>query len=81
MNVTIRCGDKFYVANVTVDWATIHNNYAMVSCGLTVGEDLTKQSFDWLMRRGRLTEITRDEWNHKGCQSACIKRGDKECRW
>lgn len=81
INVSIRDGDKYYRASVTTDWYKRHNNYAMVSIGLKVGEDLTRGSFNRLQAAGRLREITREQWSHSGCQSACKLRGDATCRW
>lgn len=51
------------------------------SCGLTVGESVSPASITALRRRGALTEISHDEWNHSGCQSGCTRRGDRECGW
>jgi len=80
--VSIRNGDQYYFASVTRAWAIAHDNGALVSCGLTVGQDgFTPRMFAWLQSRDRLDPITKDEWNHSGCQSYCVKRGAKECRW
>lgn len=80
--------DKFYRARVTPSWANRHDNGALISCGLTVDEAnsygtvyLTSRAFALLKSTGRVTEITKEQWNHSGCQSSCILRGARECRW
>lgn len=70
---------KFYRATVSQSWAIRHDNFALVSCGLTVDDDLTRASFNRL--GAARVEITHQEWNHMGCQSGCVLRGAKECRW
>ncbi len=72
---------RYYFAEVSQRWAIAHDNGALFSCGLTVGEDLTRASLNALRARGSLTEISHETWNHSGCQSACVLRGAKECRW
>ena len=69
---------RYYRIRVSQQWAVRHDNYALVSIGLTVGHDLSKRAFD---RVADKVEVSRDEWNHSGCQSACVMRGAKECRW
>ncbi len=70
--------DKYYRCEVSQRWLAKHDNGAVFSCGLTVGQDgLTMASFQRLNR----TEVTREQWNHSGCQSSCVLRGGKECRW
>jgi len=71
--------DRYYRAQVSQQWAVRHDNFALVSVGLTVGEDLSLQSFKRLGPTA--VEVTHTEWNHSGCQSACQLRGAKECRW
>lgn len=72
---------QYYYARVTFRWARKHDSGALISCGLHVGEDLSPRALAYLRRRGRLTPITRERWQHSSCQSACTARGDKECRW
>jgi len=91
MRITIKDPkrSKFYIASVTPQWARRHDNGALVSCGLTVGEKssstgksyLSESDLEHLQEEGRLKEIDHDEWNHSGCQSGCTRRGDRECRW
>lgn len=80
-----RVDDKdvfYYRAEVSQRWAVEHDNGAIFSCGLTVGEDgLELSSLQALIRQGKAVEVSYDEWNHSGCQSSCIRRGAKECRW
>ena len=81
MKITIKDGEKYFVAIVSPKWAERHNNYALISCGLTVGHDLSPGSWSYCRRRFKVTEITHDEYNHSGCLSGCIRRGDPNCRW
>lgn len=80
MNITIRHGDTYYRASVSLAWARRHDNGALVSCGLTVGENLSLQAFRRL-RPAQLTVITKEQYNHSGCQSRCKLRGDTICQW
>ena len=71
-------GHKYYRASVSQAWAIKHDNGALFSFGLTVGEDgLTEKH----LARIDKVEVSHDEWNHSGCQSGCVLRGAKECRW
>jgi len=82
MRVYIRDGARFFRAQVSPQWAIDHDNGALISCGLTVGEaGFTARMLDGLRRRGRATEVSEEEWKHSGCQSACVLRGARECRW
>jgi len=80
--ISIRNGEHYYRATVSLTWARRHDNGALVSCGLTVGESgFTIGMLNTLIKRGQAAEITREQWNHSGCQSSCILRGNSECRW
>lgn len=76
--------DEHYRAQVSAAFAARHDNGALVSIGWTVredgGGDLPPRALAWLRARGRLTPITHEQWNHSGCQSACVLRGASECR-
>lgn len=72
---------KYYRATVSLTFARRHDNGALISCGLTVPDDLSKRSLQALIARKQATEITYEQWNHSGCQSSCVLRGAKECRW
>jgi hypothetical protein len=82
LTIAIRDGERYYRARVSREWAQRHDNGALVSIGLTVGHDLTRASFARLFRLpDPPQEISRDQWNHDGCLSACIRRGAPACRW
>lgn len=81
MRVYCRHGEKFYRLTVSQRWAEQHDNGALVSCGLEVGKDLTERSLKALVQRGQAVEVTKDEWNHSGCQSSCVLRGAQKCSW
>lgn len=73
--------DRFYRASVSAQWARRHDNGALVSCGLTVPESLSRRSLGALRFLGRLSEIGRSEWVHSSCSSSCTRRGDAACQW
>ena len=67
--------------DVSNAWVRKHDNGAMISCGLSAPEDISVKALKNLLARGKAERITKDEWNHSGCQSSCVMRGAKECRW
>lgn len=69
---------KYYRAEVTARFVERYDNGAIVSCGLTVGEYGLSLDAPGIRK---LEEIPKEDWNHSGCQSSCVKRGGKECRW
>ncbi len=73
--------DTRYRLSLTRGEAECLDNGALFSCGLTVGKDLTQVKLDQLIRAGRAVEVTREEWQHSGCQSRCTLRGDSICQW
>jgi hypothetical protein len=82
--------DSHWEYSATQTWARRHDNGALVSCGLTVGEGprsggrayLSARTFDAMKKaRTGLRQTSRDEWNHSGCQSSCVLRGAATCRW
>jgi len=72
---------KYYKANLTQSQLERHNNFAMVSIGLTVPEDLKAATLTRWVNQGIAHEVGYEEWNHSGCQSSCKLRGANECRW
>ena len=85
MKVTIKDpkNNRFYEASLSRHQASRYDNGAMVSCGLTVGENtrFTERSLKTLSQQGRLKEISKDDWNHSSCQSGCTRRGAAKCSW
>lgn len=82
LRITIQDGEQHYFATVTPQWAQRHDNGALISCGLTVGQDgFTRRMLDDLKRRGRLRAIDAATANHSGCQSSCVMRGGQTCQW
>lgn len=82
LRIYVRDQQKYYRLVVTPQWAGRHDNGALISCGLTVGQDgFTRRMLDSAKRRFSWTEVTHEQWNHSGCQSSCILRGDTTCRW
>ena len=72
---------KYYRAFVSVKWLQRHDNGALYSCGLNVGETVSEYEMETMLNRKVAIEITHDEWNHSSCQSSCVRRGDDACRW
>ncbi len=81
ISIRDKVNGKFYRAYVSITWAKRHDNGALISCGLTVPDDLSVSSLKRLQRKGVLTEVSQERWKHSSCLSACILRGAKECRW
>lgn len=71
--------DRYYRAYVSRAFAVRHDNFALVSIGWTVNDDLPRRAWNAVKRDA--VEISREEWNHSGCQSSCVRRGGSECRW
>ena len=72
---------KFYRLTVTPEWCARHDNGALISCGLTIPDDMSVRSLQALIRRGRAVQVTQTEWKHSSCLSSCTERGDSSCRW
>ena len=68
---------KYYRAELSRAQALRLDNGALISCGLTVGRDLSRRQ----LARLQVTEVTAEEWNHSGCQSSCTLRGAAKCSW
>jgi len=92
MRVYIQSSDQYYRANLNQQQAERHrclsfrwrapcNNYAMVSCGLTVPDDLRASTLRRWINNGTAVQVAREEWQHSGCQSTCVLRGAQTCRW
>lgn len=92
--VTIRWGQKWFKA----DWfaarfprkqwqggikmAVLPDNGALISCGLTVGQDgLTEKDMEHMVKTGQARELDPEQGKHSGCLSRCILRGDDRCQW
>lgn len=50
----------------------------LMSIGLDVKRDSLAQD---ILDTGRAVEVLHQEWNHSGCQSSCVLRGNPICRW
>lgn len=79
MSITIygRDKDSTVYFRVAMEPTSLRNEYAPVSCGIV-------RSTTWIKRmvtQRKATIVTKDEWNHSGCQSSCIRRGGQSCRW
>ncbi len=79
--VYIKDRNVYYKAFVSRAWAQGHDNGVMFSCGLKLVEDVKAEALDELLRKGQAVQVTFDEYNHSGCQSECVLRGGKTCRW
>lgn len=58
-------------------WYRRHDNGVAVSIGFRVPDEITEKQLKALGAK----EISYEVWKHSGCQSSCILRGNKECRW
>lgn len=72
---------KHYRLHVTTRWAIEHDNFMLQSAGLTIPRDLSERALNGLIKRQQAFEVTADEYNHSGCKSRCVKRGDDKCQW
>lgn len=79
MRIYIKNGARYYRADVTPQWARYHDNGALISCGLIVPDSLSAEAFKRL--GSRAVEVSRDDYNHSGCLSRCVRRGDNTCQW
>lgn len=73
--------NSYVLASLTVRQYRRLDNGVMVSCGLSVPEDVSRETVARWVKRGRARQVTYDEWNHGGCQSSCVTRGGSKCRW
>lgn len=67
---------RYYKLDLTQKQARRVDNGALISCGLTAPDDVSSR---WLKKHG--AEVTQEEWNHSGCQSSCVLRGQENCSW
>ena len=69
--------DKYYKLLVSWQWMRRNDNGALISCGLDIPRDISRRQLAAVQH----VEVSRDEWNHSGCLSRCILRGDSDCKW
>lgn len=69
-------GNEYYKMTLTHKEAKRLDNGAMVSCGITAPDCIDK----WV-KTGKASVVTKEQWNHSGCQSRCVLRGDDKCQW
>ena len=73
--------DEYWRVNLTRRQYRRVDNGAMISCGLTIPHDtkgkMSRATFDRLPKQA----VTREQWQHAGCQSSCVLRGGQTCRW
>ena len=82
MKVSIADNGNFYSAPLAAILRRGIDNGALISCGLTVGRDgFTRRMMDELIRLGVAQPISKEAYNHSGCQSRCTLRGDDKCQW
>ena len=79
MWITVRDPDNNTYWRVHASLSTVkrYDNYCLVSIGWTVGVDLARRTFNRLKKE----QLTGEQWNHSGCQSYCVLRGDSKCQW
>lgn len=72
-----KANKKYWRFDATHAWWKKNDNGCAISIGFEVPTDITEEQLKAL----KAVEVTHEQWNHSGCQSACKVRGDKECRW
>lgn len=73
---------RFFEVYVTSQWAARHDNGALISCGLTVGQDgFTAAAWERAKAVFLSREMSEQQYRHSGCQSGCVLRGNAKCRW
>lgn len=81
MTIYAHHGAKHFQLTVNPQWARRHDNGALVSCGLTVGEDLPERELNRLIKTGKAIEVAPEVAAHSACLSRCKLRGDAICQW
>jgi len=81
IKVTARCGNAHYRLDLSPAQVRKYDNGALISCGLTIPDDMPIRALNWLVRHKRAHVISAETANHSGCQSYCILRGDDHCQW
>ena len=74
-------GNRRYQLMLSTAQVKKYDNGAMVSCGLSIPEDMPESAFQWLFVHQRAMQVSETEYNHSGCQSRCVLRGDALCQW
>ena len=77
MMVATRHETKYYFVYPSRRQIAKYDNGALISCGWTVGDDLPLTVFQHMSKK----EVTQEDYNHSGCQSRCVLRGDSKCGW
>jgi hypothetical protein len=67
----------YYRLRLTPRQARRLDNGHLFSIGLEIGKDISRDRIVTL--KGE--RVSRDDWNHSGCQSSCTRRGDDRCGW
>lgn len=67
--------------NLTPRQAARVDNGRMISCGLTLGEDVQPSTLKRWVKAGIAKPTDAATEKHSGCQSRCILRGDSLCQW
>ena len=69
-------GQRFKL-ELTPAQARKHDNGALISCGLTIPDDMSEKTFNRL----KPVLVDNTEYQHSGCQSKCKERGYSICQW
>lgn len=72
-----RNNGREYRVNLTPAQARRLDNGMLVSCGLSVPDDLSEKQF----RRLKPVPVEKSEYLHSGCLSSCTLRGGAKCAW
>jgi hypothetical protein len=72
-----RANEKAWVFSASMAWLEKHDNGSAISIGFAVPDDISLRQLKSLNAKS----VSWEKWKHSGCQSSCVLRGNKECRW
>jgi len=74
-------GQRAWKVKPSLAWIKANDNGHLVSIGLVLGADVSWRKLRRWLATGFAKRCDYQEANHSACQSSCVKRGGKECRW
>jgi len=72
---------EYYYLELSEGQVKKYDNFALVSCGLSIPSEISQLAVDRMIAKGRATKINHDTWNHSGCLSRCVNQGGDKCQW
>ena len=80
-HVTIGKHQGHYMVRMSDAMIRKYDNGHLISIGLHVPGDAPYSTFNSWKRQGKTRHISREMFEHSGCQSECTLRGDDKCLW